>query len=145
MAKKAAFGTKLAVQYDQTGSYVDVTFPKDISGPGVSRETIDITNHDSADGYREYLPGLGDGGEVSYDLVFDSASAAHETLYNTAAGGGVHNFYLKLPGFVSTGAGGYWSFAGIFTKCDISTPVADVVMASVAIKVTGKPVFHKFT
>ena len=144
MAKKAAFGSKLAIQYAQTGSFTDVAGTGDFSGPEVSAETIDVTTHDSADGFNEFLAGIADGGEVSLDLQFDPNSAAHETLYNAVAGRVLHNFYLKAPGWTSTGAGGYFSFAGLLTKVGMGLPVKGSITAPVTIKVSGKPVWHKF-
>ena len=144
MAKQAAFGTRLSVQYNQTGEYVDLINVGDISGPEVNAETIDVTTHDSPNRFAEFISGMADGGEVSYDLVFDAASAPHAALYNAVADRKLHNFYVKAPGFVSTAAGGYWSFVGLFTKMSLSFPVTDKIGASCNIKVSGKPVFHPF-
>jgi hypothetical protein len=144
MAKKAAYGTKLAIQRLQTGSYTDVANVGDISGPEVSVETIDVTTHDSADFFTEFLAGIADSGDVSFDLVFDPNLAAHETIYNDVIGRQKHNFYLKMPGWVSTAAGGYIAFAGIFTKIGLTFPVKSGIMAPVTIKVSGKPVYTKF-
>jgi hypothetical protein len=144
MAKTAAYGSKLAVQYAQTGSYLDIASVGDFSGPEISVETIDVTTHDSANNFNEFLAGMADGGEVSFDLIFDPSLAAHETLYNAVSGRLKHNFYVKFPGWVSTAAGGYLAFAGIFTKVGLSFPVKDKVGASVTLKVSGKPVYTKF-
>lgn len=37
----------------------------DLGEISMSRDTIDVTNYDSADGVREFISGLADGGEVS--------------------------------------------------------------------------------
>lgn len=145
MAKKSAFGSKLAIQVAQSGSYTDLANLKDISGPEISRETIDVTGHNSADGFTEFLAGLGDGGEVSFELEFDPSLAAHDDLVDYASADEIHNFYLKAPGWVSTGGGGYWAFAGLITKLGQSLPVKGAIMASVTIKVSGKPVWTRFT
>jgi hypothetical protein len=143
--KKAAYGSKLAIQIEQTGSYTDLASIGDISGPSISAETIDVTTHDSADAFAEFVAGMLDGGEVSTDLVFESGPSGHGTLYNAVADRQLHNFYLKLPGWVSTGAGGYFAFAGLLTAFNVTAPVKDKLGAAVTIKVSGKPVFHPFT
>ncbi len=145
MAKKAAYGTILSVQYGQTGSYIDLINLADISGPEEAIETIDVTTHDSPDHYNEFLPGMADGGEVAFEVQFDASNAAHETLQNAVSARLLHNFYLKLPGWTSTGTGGYWSFVGLFTKFSPSLAVKGSVTASMSVKVSGRPVFHKFT
>lgn len=144
MSKKAAFGSIVSVQYLQTGSYINIAAVGDITGPEVSVEPIDVTTHDSADAFDESLPGLASGGEVSWDVVFLTDETQHETLFAAVAARGIHNFYLKLPGFVSTGDGGYFSFAGFFTKFGVTFPVKDKIGGSVTVKVTGKPVYHPF-
>ena len=144
MGKSAAYGSKLAIQVAQTGSYTDLTFVGDINGPELNIETIDVTTHDSADNFAEFLAGIADGGEVTFDLVFDTSSAAHEALYNHVAARVKHNFYLKAPGWASVGGGGHWAFAGIFTKWGGTFPVKDKIMASMTIKVSGKPVWVIF-
>ena len=144
MAKRAAYGSKLAIQRLQTGSYTDLANVGDISGPEISAETIDVTTHDSTDSFNEFLAGIADGGEVSFDLQFDPTSAAHETLYNDVAARALHNFYLKAPGWVSTAGGGYFSFAGLITKMSLGMPVKGSITAPVTIKVSGKPVWHRF-
>lgn len=144
MAKSAAYGSKLAVQYGQTGSYTDLAFVGDFNGPDISIETTDVTTHDSADNFNEFLAGIADGGEIAFEVQFDPTLAAHETLYNAVAARLKHNFYVKLPGWVSTGGGGYWAFAGVFTKMSIGLTVKGSVTASMTIKVSGKPVYTKF-
>ena len=42
-----------------------------ISGPNIETEDIDITSMDSSSGFRDFIPGLIDGGEISVDLVYD--------------------------------------------------------------------------
>lgn len=144
MAKKAAYGTKLAIQRLQTGSYTDIANLGDITGPEINVETIDVTTHDSADFFAEFLLSIADGGDVSFDLTFDPNLAAHETLYNDVAARQKHNFYLKMPGWVSTVAGGYIAFTGLFTKIGMALTVKGAMMAPVTIKVSGKPVYTKF-
>ena len=144
MAKKAAYGTALTMQRLQTGTYVALTNLNDITGPEVSVEPIDVTTHDSADGFGESIPGLADGGEVSFEMQFDPSSVAHETLYADVAARQMHNWRLQLPGFASTTAGGYVQFAGFLTKVGMGLPVKGSITAPISIKVSGKPTYFKF-
>ena len=41
-----------------------------ITGPSMTRETIDVTSLDSTGGYREYITGFRDGGEVTLVMNF---------------------------------------------------------------------------
>ena len=58
MAGIAAFGISL----ENDG--VAVAQVTSISGPSLSADTIDITNHASTDGYREFVQGLKDAGHL---------------------------------------------------------------------------------
>jgi hypothetical protein len=40
-----------------------------ISGPNLTRGTIDVTNLDSTNGYREFIAGFRDGGEVTLSMM----------------------------------------------------------------------------
>jgi predicted secreted protein len=44
---------------------VSVAEINSISGPNMTRDTIDVTSLDSTGGYREFIPGFRDGGEVT--------------------------------------------------------------------------------
>src|SRR6188472_4541512 len=50
----------------------------DISGPELSTDTDEITNHDSPDGVEEFLPTIKRTGEVSFPLVFNGALESHD-------------------------------------------------------------------
>jgi len=67
MAAAHAFGT--------TFSWNGVVIGKltAINGIELSVDTIDATTHQSADYFKEYLPGLIDAGEVSIEGLFDYA------------------------------------------------------------------------
>lgn len=146
MAKIAAYGSALLVQYAQTGAFINIANLGDFSGPEVSVDTIDVTTHDSPDKFNEFVPGMADGGEVTFDLVFDPALAVSATLYNAVADRVKHNFRARAPGYaVATDAGGGWfAFAGFFTKFAVSNPVKDKLGATCNIKVSGKPVWVPF-
>jgi predicted secreted protein len=54
-----------------------------IDGPGLTMETIDVTNHDSASAHREHIASLKDGGEVTFSINYLPANATHA---NTGTG-----------------------------------------------------------
>lgn len=136
MGKQAAFGTSL--QYVDPDDANDVVIHQigDLSGPDVSVEPIDVTTHDSADRFSEFLPGMADGGPVDFELVFDPSATGHARILELVKQRDTIAFKLLLP----DGASGF-DFAGIFTKAGPTFPVKDAIRASVSIKVSGKPVF----
>lgn len=143
--KRTAFGTIL--QYtdpdfvfdeeepDELGAVV-IHYVADITGPEVSVEAVDVTTHDSPDRFNESLPGMADGGEVAFDLMFDPDTDGHERILALVAQRSLIEFALILPG-----ASGQFEFTGFFTKAGPTFPVKDALKASASIKVSGKPVF----
>lgn len=129
----SAFGT----QYKIGGTAVaEVT---SISGPGLSADVIDMTSHDSTTGYREFVQGLKDGGEVSFDIIYVPAGVTHK---NASGGllwyyeqGGTAQHSIVFPDSATT----TWTFDAFVTNFEVGAPIDDKLSASVTIKVTGKP------
>lgn len=78
--KKAAYGTQLRYVDPDDSALTRVHFVADISGPGINVETIDVTTHDSPDAFSEFVPGMADGADVSFDLIFDAGATGHKRL-----------------------------------------------------------------
>ena len=51
-------------------AWVNIAEINSISGPNMSRDTIDVTSLDSTGGYREFIPGFRDGGTVQLAMNF---------------------------------------------------------------------------
>ncbi len=133
MANYAAFGTLLKI------AGTTVAGVTNIGGPGLTLETIDVTNHSSASAWREFVGGLKDGGEISVDIVFDPVAATHKN----ASGGLLYllttrasaSFTITFPDAAPT----TWTFAAFVTSFEVGAPVADGLTASVTLKITGAP------
>jgi predicted secreted protein len=104
-----------------------------INPPNMSRETIDLTTHQSADGWMEFKGALKDGGEVSSDVNYDPAQ--HDTLVADFEDDDPRNYQIVFPDDAST----TWSFAAILTGFEPEAPYDDKLAASLTWKVSGKP------
>lgn len=105
-----------------------------ISGPGLSRETLDVTAHDSPDAWMQFLGSLKDGGEVSVDVNYDPAT--HDDLVADFDDDEPRNYRLVFP----TSPPAQWAFGGVMTGFEPSAPYDDKLAASLTFKVSGKPV-----
>ena len=76
--KYAAYGAKL--QYQSGLNWLDIAGVRDISGPGLSADTIDVTTHDSPGAVREFIKSLIDAGEISFDLAWDPEDTAGQKI-----------------------------------------------------------------
>lgn len=101
----------------------------DFDGPSESADQIDVTNHDSG-GRREFIPGVRDGGEISFDMNWfgDPAQVALRTLFTS---GDTGSFTLEPPD------GEVLTFDAIVTDFSFSFPVNEQQKASVTLKLSG--------
>ncbi|MDX9804005.1 MAG: phage tail tube protein [Dehalococcoidales bacterium] len=102
-----------------------------ISGPNLTRDTIDVTSLNSIGGYREFIPGFRDGGEVTLscnwvrdewddwlaDFQSDTIQSYNITLSDTA--GTVINFSAYCVGL------------------GVEVPMDDKVTNEVTLKISG--------
>lgn len=130
---KSGFGT------DLTWNSVVIAEVVNVSGPSQSRDMIEVTNHDSADGFKEFIAGLIDGGEISIEGNFIAGDAAGQIAFHTdlQAGAG-RTVWVVMP--MSVGAA--LSLSGIGSGFEQSFPHDSKIGVSGTLKVTGKPTLY---
>lgn len=139
MAKYTGTGVTLAIEIASV--YTVVAQVRDIAGPNQSADVIETTSRDNANLYKTYLAGLRDGGEVTFDLVYDPDIVTHSA---TAAGGlvkllqdgTVNNFRLSFPDAAPATT---VTFSGLVTAFAPKAPMNDALTADVTLKVSGRP------
>ena len=129
MAGENAFGTTLE-RFDDT-TYEPIANITSLSGPGLSRDTIDVTDHDSEDAWMEFLGGLKDPGEVSADI--NRRPDTHDVLIDDFNDSEPRGYRMVFP------SGRAWEFDAILTGYEPDSPYDDKLEASLTWKVTGKP------
>ncbi|MGS4883459.1 phage tail tube protein [Roseibium sp. MB-4] len=106
-----------------------------ISGPGLSRDAVDVTDMASLGGWREFAGGLKDPGEVSLDLEFDpdgpDVTSLLADIHEDTPG------YYKIV-FPDTTE---WGFPAFVTGYEPTAPLDDKMTASVTFKLSGQPAF----
>ncbi|MEE1835760.1 phage tail tube protein [Streptomyces sp. SP17KL33] len=134
MAGLDAFGIALKRGDGATPTEVFTTIGNvtSVSGPEIERETYDVTAHDSVDGWREFVGGLKDGGEVSLELNYDPR--IHDELVEDFEDTAPRNYKLTFPGTL-----GEWAIKLILTGFSQEAPVDDKLSAELTFKVSGKP------
>lgn len=117
-------------------TFTEIADPTDISGPGLSRDTIEVTSHGSPNQYKEYVGGLKDGGEVSVDINYQPA--LHDLLVDDLDDDAPRNYELHFPDPDLT----VWAFAAVMTGFEPDAPHDDKLAATVTFQVSGKPVIR---
>ena len=113
---------------------------RSLSGPSSTMSPIDVTNHQSTSGWREFVAGLLDGGQVTLDINYLPANATHNAstgFLNTYENKTSRNFLLRFP----DAAGTTWAFKGFFDSVSPTAPIDGALTASVSIKITGVVTF----
>lgn len=128
-------------------NFVTMLGVKSMSGPSISRDMHDVTAMTSPAGWREFVGGLKDGGEVSFDANWLPRDA---TQGQEEGGGGFMAEFDKD----SCESRGNWrilvpacpgedemalQFAGIVSGMNIEIPMDDLMSFSGTIKVSGRP------
>lgn len=143
---RTGFGASIRKgQGDSPETFADVLGIKSINGPEISRDTHDTTTMLSPGGWREFIGGLKDGGEVSFEANF----LPRDPTQNQEDGGFMAEFDKD-----SCESRGNWQivipacpgedemvleFAGIVTGQSIQFPMDDLMGFSGTIKVSGRP------
>lgn len=140
MAGYNAFGTLFLRGDGETPEeFEPVGEATDISGPEMERDTLEVTSHQSPGGFREWVGGLKDGGEVSFEVRYDPE--IHNPLQVDFEDPQPRNYRIQLPDV----PGGMWEFQGFITNMGLSFPLEDAMACSFTFKVTGMPVFSEET
>jgi predicted secreted protein len=118
------------------GTYVTIAELTAIN-PALSSDELDVTNHDSASRYREFIQGL-KSGEFSIEGNYLPGNSTHDTTTNTGLlsnfdAGTVKNWKIIFPDSGST----TWTFAGIVREHSVSGPVDDKLSFTATVRVTA--------
>jgi hypothetical protein len=124
------YGTVITIDSAVIGQVMDV------SAPEVSVDTYETTNMDSDDGFKEFGAGLADGGEISFDVLFDEDNTTGQgVLLTKLAARAVVPIVVTLP----TATGAVWNASAIITSVGMEIPVQEGITRTVGLKITGKP------
>lgn len=130
MGATAAMGTALKIGLNAIASLSSV------GGINLSADTIDTTALDTTGGYRTFIAGFKDAGEVSMSGFFDpSDTNGQYALYTAFGTGDVTAFSIVFP----TNMGASWTFNGVVTAFSTGASTGDAVTFDATIKVSGVP------
>ena len=104
----AGIGTKL-YRWDES-AWVAIAEISEIGGPKKSRDTIEVTNLDSLDGYREFIGSFRDGGTVSLKMNFTRAT--YDVMNEDFESDALQNYEIVLPDADATS----FEFEGLVTE-----------------------------
>lgn len=139
MSTTAKIGHGIQFQRGDGGSpenFTTVAEVKNVTGPGLQADALDVTHADSPDAHREFIDGLKNGGEVSVEanwLPSDTTQNVSGVAGDVQAGT-KGNWKIVWPGGSPT-----WSFTAIVTGVTPTAPVDSPMSVSITLQISGKP------
>lgn len=136
---KLGIGTK--VEYETTPGASPLAFtnvPQVLDVPPLNRprESVETTNQDSTGQSREYIPGLNEPPEFTFECNYlpnDATQTALNDMFN-AADGGVRQWRIRET---TSSPEVTWTFEAFVTNFAPQAPVADRRTVEVTIRITG--------
>ncbi|MBP1842009.1 hypothetical protein J2046_000253 [Rhizobium petrolearium] len=133
--------TKASIGYGITFEMADIATPDtrvylaevfDVTPPSDTTDSVDATHMQSPNRTREFIEGLTDPGEASFEMNYVPGSASDRAL--EAAKGKRKICYITFPN------GCQLSFVGIRQAYEKAAPTDDKMTATVTFKVSGEPI-----
>lgn len=129
MSKSRSVGTTLKVNSKTVGGVTS------ISGVDVSSDEVDVTALDNSTGYREFLQGFKDGGEVSVDGFLDGADEGQAEMITLLNSGSSTSVEIAFP----TAINKKWTFTAFVSAFSTSADVDGAIEYSATLRVSGQP------
>jgi hypothetical protein len=115
-------------------TYVSVAEVVNITPPQLSRDAVETTDMESPDRYREYIPGLLDGGEASITISY--TPSASDVIVTALTASTLGSFRITHANAVTV------TFSAVVTGYAPGEHTPDGKMeATATFKVSGKPVW----
>ena|SRR5689334_10733850 len=132
-------GSKLYRKNPTTSVYEEVIQCLTLAWPSTVQEWIDITNHSSSGGYKEYAPGLKDVATFDAEIFWNPRSIAmHGTIYDDAV---AEPPILRSWGIILPNALDGVGFSAFLSspKSELGSNPAAAVKMSFTMRVSGAP------
>lgn len=112
-------------------AWVNIAEVNTITGPSMSRDTIDVTSLSSTGGYREFIGGFRNPGTVQLSMNFTRSNYdLFKTDFESSA---IGNYRIVLPDAENTSV----EFEGLVTELPLTIPADDKITMDVTIQISG--------
>lgn len=126
-------------------NFVAVMGVKSIGGPSISRNTHDTTDMQSPNGWREFIGGLVDAGEVTFEANLlprnetqNQDDGGFMAEFDKTSCDSRGNWRISFPECEGESEG-YLGFAGVASGQTMQLPMDDLMTFNGTIKVSGRP------
>lgn len=130
-AARIGYGAVFELSQNSGSTWTGVGEVMSITPPSDALDVIDATHMASANRTREFITGLRDPGECSFEMNFVPGSAGDVLLQDVRDDGVRVSCRITFPNAV------IWTFSGILTGYEPTVPLDDKMTATVTFKVTA--------
>lgn len=142
MATKARLVYESKIEWGDDGvTYANLPEAKTLAVPEVETDYQDVTNLDSAGGYREYIPGLKDAGEISLECNYTSDLMEAALAYQAART--VVYFRTTLSPETGQTTGDVITFTALVSPALQQNEVGEPIGLTLNLRTSGEVIFTK--
>lgn len=127
----AGVGTKFNRWDADSSGWKSIAEINRITGPNMSRDSIDTTSLDTEGGYRTYINGFRNAGEIQLEANF--TRDGFEAFQADFESDDPHDYQIVLPDTDKTTL----EFSGLVQELPLTIPPDDKVTMNVTIKISG--------
>jgi predicted secreted protein len=129
-------------------AWTTVAEVRNITPPSFARDAQDATHTESTEGWREFIPGLKDAGEMSCELNLVPDSDTMDLILAQFASDELTHVRILFADGTQTGPSptcSSFTCSGVVTGFPLEAPMDDKMSATVTVKISGKPTFVRAT
>lgn len=129
-------GTTYGIDDGTTGSVFDtIAEVFEIVPPNQQTEEVETTHYGVSGGYRTFIPGLKDGGEVTFSINWTPGNETDEILRTLHASGATRTHRITFANTARI------SFPGWIKGFERGVPLDDRVTATITVRVSGNSTY----
>ena len=136
MSTKAISGVGVEFHRWNGSTWESISEITSIKGPGMKRETIEVTNIDSTGGWKEYITGFKDAGTISLSMNFSRGNL--DQFMADFDDPNEQYYEIVIPDTDMTTI----EFTGLVTEVPLNISAKEAITNDVTIQLTGKPVVN---
>lgn len=131
MASQAVSGVGTIFHKWDGSKWVTISEITSIKGPGMKRDTIEVTSMDSLGGYKEFIAGFRDSGTISLSMNF--TRDGYDALKADFESNELSYYEIVLPDTDITS----FEFSGLVTEVPLTIGAKDAITMDVSIQISG--------
>lgn len=124
------YDTAFAID-DGAGTFNELAELIDIKPPNQQSDDVEVTNYKSPNRTKEYIPGLIEPGEMTFDINWIPSDATDQIIQALKTSGAVRAMKITWPNGVT------WSWDGYIKGFEPTAPLNDRMTGTVTVKVSG--------